>query len=136
GLPHLFLLAHQDQLHLSDSDPDRDHAARAPGRRREIPPIERALSRTGDGRDRYPVHSGRALGRHRGTRHRLPPQPGNVAAGGGRLYARSAAGRRLMRIEDCFKLLTERLKDEVIVTSAGNCSELWWEFTGETSGVL
>jgi sulfopyruvate decarboxylase subunit beta len=41
-----------------------------------------------------------------------------------------------MRIDDCFKLLAERLKDEVIVTSAGNCSELWWEITGETERVF
>src|SRR5215470_6827240 len=37
-----------------------------------------------------------------------------------------------MRFEDCFQLLAERLKDDLIVTSAGNCSELWWEITGET----
>src|SRR3979490_257535 len=41
-----------------------------------------------------------------------------------------------MRFEDCFRLLTERLKDDVIVTSAGNCSELWWEITGETERVF
>src|SRR5262249_60899318 len=37
-----------------------------------------------------------------------------------------------MRFEDCFRLLAERVKDDLIVTSAGNCSELWWEITGET----
>jgi sulfopyruvate decarboxylase subunit beta len=37
-----------------------------------------------------------------------------------------------MNFEACFQLLAERLKDEVIVTSAGNCSELWWETTRET----
>ncbi len=37
-----------------------------------------------------------------------------------------------MRIDECFRFLAERLKDDVIVTSAGNCSELWWEITGET----
>lgn len=41
-----------------------------------------------------------------------------------------------MNIEACFRLLAERLKDEVIVTSAGNCSELWWEITGETERVF
>jgi sulfopyruvate decarboxylase subunit beta len=41
-----------------------------------------------------------------------------------------------MRMEDCFRLLANRLKDEVIVTSAGNCSELWWEITGETERVF
>src|SRR5262249_16620588 len=35
-----------------------------------------------------------------------------------------------------FRLLAERLKDEVIVTSAGNCSELWWEITGESERVF
>jgi sulfopyruvate decarboxylase subunit beta len=41
-----------------------------------------------------------------------------------------------MDIEACFRLLADRLKDEVIVTSAGNCSELWWEITGETERVF
>jgi thiamine pyrophosphate-dependent acetolactate synthase large subunit-like protein len=41
-----------------------------------------------------------------------------------------------MHIEDCFELLNDRFKDEVIVTSAGNCSELWWEITGETERVF
>ena len=30
-----------------------------------------------------------------------------------------------MNLEACFRLLSERLKDEIIVTSAGNSSELW-----------
>ena len=37
-----------------------------------------------------------------------------------------------MRFEDCFRLLADRLEDDLIVTSAGNCSELWWAITGET----
>jgi sulfopyruvate decarboxylase subunit beta len=41
-----------------------------------------------------------------------------------------------MNIEQCFRLLTDRLKDEVVVTSAGNCSEIWWEMTGETERVF
>src|SRR5215470_15323921 len=41
-----------------------------------------------------------------------------------------------MRFEDCFRLLAERLKTEVIVTSAGNTSELWWEITGESERVF
>ena len=41
-----------------------------------------------------------------------------------------------MNFEACFRLLADRLKDEVIVTSAGNCSELWWEITGETERVF
>jgi sulfopyruvate decarboxylase subunit beta len=41
-----------------------------------------------------------------------------------------------MNFESCFRLLAERLADEIIVTSAGNCSELWWEITGETERVF
>ena len=41
-----------------------------------------------------------------------------------------------MNFEACFRLLAERLKDEIIVTSAGNCSELWWEITGESERVF
>jgi sulfopyruvate decarboxylase subunit beta len=41
-----------------------------------------------------------------------------------------------MNFEACFRLLAERLKDDVVVTSAGNCSELWWEITGETERVF
>ena len=41
-----------------------------------------------------------------------------------------------MNFEACFKLLAERLKDEIIVTSAGNTSELWWEITHETERVF
>ena len=41
-----------------------------------------------------------------------------------------------MNFEACFRLLADRLKDEVIVTSAGNCSELWWEITGESERVF
>jgi sulfopyruvate decarboxylase subunit beta len=41
-----------------------------------------------------------------------------------------------MDIEACFRLLTERLKDEVIVTSAGNCSEIWWDMTRDTEKVF
>lgn len=41
-----------------------------------------------------------------------------------------------MRFEDCFKLLVERLQTEIIVTSAGNTSELWWHLTGETERVF
>lgn len=41
-----------------------------------------------------------------------------------------------MNIEDCFRFLTERLKDDVVVTSAGNCSEIWWDMTGETERVF
>jgi sulfopyruvate decarboxylase subunit beta len=41
-----------------------------------------------------------------------------------------------MDFEACFKLLATRLKTEIIVTSAGNTSELWWTLTGETERVF
>ena len=37
-----------------------------------------------------------------------------------------------MNFEACFRFLAERLREEIIVTSAGNCSELWWEITRES----
>lgn len=42
----------------------------------------------------------------------------------------------MMNFEACFRLLADRLKDDIVVTSAGNCSELWWEITGETERVF
>jgi sulfopyruvate decarboxylase subunit beta len=36
----------------------------------------------------------------------------------------------------CFRLLAGRLREEIIVTSAGNCSELWWEITHESERVF
>ena len=42
----------------------------------------------------------------------------------------------MMNFEDCFRLLHERLQTELIVTSAGNCSELWWEISRETERVF
>lgn len=41
-----------------------------------------------------------------------------------------------MDFEACFRLLADRLRDEIIVTSAGNTSELWWNITGETERVF
>jgi len=41
-----------------------------------------------------------------------------------------------MNFTQCFKYLAGRLRDEIIVTSAGNCSELWWEITRETERVF
>jgi sulfopyruvate decarboxylase subunit beta len=41
-----------------------------------------------------------------------------------------------MNFEACFRYLAERLRDEIIVTSAGNCSELWWEITRESERVF
>jgi thiamine pyrophosphate-dependent acetolactate synthase large subunit-like protein len=42
----------------------------------------------------------------------------------------------MMRFEDCFRVLYGRLKTEIIVTSAGNTSELWWEMSGESERVF
>ena len=41
-----------------------------------------------------------------------------------------------MNFEACFRFLAERLKEEIIVTSAGNSSELWWDITHETERVF
>src|SRR6266446_2387734 len=41
-----------------------------------------------------------------------------------------------MNFEACFRLLAERRKDEIIVTSAGNSSELCWDITHETERVF
>jgi sulfopyruvate decarboxylase subunit beta len=41
-----------------------------------------------------------------------------------------------MNFTQCFEFLTGRLRDEIVVTSAGNCSELWWELTHETERVF
>ena len=41
-----------------------------------------------------------------------------------------------MNFEHFFKFLSGRFRDEIIVTSAGNCSELWWETTGKTERVF
>lgn len=37
-----------------------------------------------------------------------------------------------MPLEEGFRALAERWTDEIVVTSAGNSSEAWWEITGET----
>jgi thiamine pyrophosphate-dependent acetolactate synthase large subunit-like protein len=37
-----------------------------------------------------------------------------------------------MSIEACMRLIAQRRKDEIVVTSAGNSSEVWWEMTGDT----
>jgi len=37
-----------------------------------------------------------------------------------------------MRIEDAFATLSERRRDELVVTSAGTSSEVWWKTTGDT----
>ena len=41
-----------------------------------------------------------------------------------------------MDFAECFRLLAGRLRDEIVVTSAGNCSELWWEITRESERVF
>lgn len=41
-----------------------------------------------------------------------------------------------MDFVECFRLLAGRLREEIIVTSAGNCSELWWEITRESECVF
>jgi sulfopyruvate decarboxylase subunit beta len=42
----------------------------------------------------------------------------------------------MMNFEECFRVLHDRLKTELIVTSAGNTSELWWEISRETERVF
>mgnify|MGYP003393402769 CR=1 FL=1 len=42
----------------------------------------------------------------------------------------------MMDFEACFRALAERMKDDIVVTSAGNTSELWWEITHETERVF
>jgi thiamine pyrophosphate-dependent acetolactate synthase large subunit-like protein len=37
-----------------------------------------------------------------------------------------------MHIEECFSVLASRWRDELVVTSAGNSSEVWWEVTRDT----
>ena len=41
-----------------------------------------------------------------------------------------------MKFEDCFALLTARRTDELVITSAGNASELWWTLTGDTESTF
>lgn len=41
-----------------------------------------------------------------------------------------------MPIEACFELLARRRGDELVVTSAGNSSEVWWETTRETEATF
>ncbi len=36
-----------------------------------------------------------------------------------------------MKLEDCFALLIARRTDQLVVTSAGNTSEMWWTLTGD-----
>ena len=72
GIPHLHLCHHQDQLHIPDPAVDRHYVARPPRRRREIPSVERALSRAGDAGDRHSVRRrSSAAPTSRGSRPRI-----------------------------------------------------------------
>jgi sulfopyruvate decarboxylase subunit beta len=42
----------------------------------------------------------------------------------------------MMDFTACFKALAKHLKTEIIVTSAGNTSELWWDITKENERVF
>jgi sulfopyruvate decarboxylase subunit beta len=42
----------------------------------------------------------------------------------------------MMDFEACLKVLSDRLTTQIIVTSAGNTSELWWQLTGESERVF
>jgi sulfopyruvate decarboxylase subunit beta len=37
-----------------------------------------------------------------------------------------------MPIEECFAVMAAKWTDELVITSAGNSSEVWWETTGDT----
>lgn len=41
-----------------------------------------------------------------------------------------------MSMEACFRALAEQRRDEIVVTSAGNSSEIWWEITRETESTF
>jgi thiamine pyrophosphate-dependent acetolactate synthase large subunit-like protein len=41
-----------------------------------------------------------------------------------------------MVIDECFSVLASRRKDELVVTSAGNSSEVWWEVTHDTESTF
>ena len=41
-----------------------------------------------------------------------------------------------MDMRECFKFIIDQWTDEIVVTSAGNASEMWWEITGETERVF
>lgn len=41
-----------------------------------------------------------------------------------------------MDMEACLRLIASRQDKELVVTSAGNSSELWWEITGDTERVF
>jgi sulfopyruvate decarboxylase subunit beta len=41
-----------------------------------------------------------------------------------------------MPIEACFAVLADQRRDEIVVTSAGNSSEVWWELTQEVESTF
>jgi sulfopyruvate decarboxylase subunit beta len=41
-----------------------------------------------------------------------------------------------MPIEACLKTIADRRADEIVVTSAGNSSEVWWEITRDTDSTF
>ena len=41
-----------------------------------------------------------------------------------------------MPIEACLSVLAHERRDEIVVTSAGNSSEVWWELTGEVESTF
>jgi sulfopyruvate decarboxylase subunit beta len=41
-----------------------------------------------------------------------------------------------MPIEQCLAAIAERRRDEIVVTSAGNSSEVWWEATGDLTATF
>ena len=41
-----------------------------------------------------------------------------------------------MKFEDCFAHLIARRTDELVITSAGNSSEVWWTLTGDTESTF
>lgn len=41
-----------------------------------------------------------------------------------------------MKLKECFEFLAGRWTDELVVTSAGNCSEMWWAVTGDADRVF
>ncbi len=41
-----------------------------------------------------------------------------------------------MDMEACFALLAKRRRDEIVITSAGNSSELWWETTRDRNNTF
>lgn len=41
-----------------------------------------------------------------------------------------------MKLRECFEFVARRWTDEIVITSAGNASEMWWDVTRETERVF